>query len=65
MLDEEYWTLAQVSTRFKIGKPTLYRWSSEGVGPIPLRIGGRLRYPRSEIERWVKELDEHQREPAR
>jgi excisionase family DNA binding protein len=63
-IEQKYWSIDEVSERLGISKPTLYRWSSEGLGPRPLRIGRRLRYGESELERWLQELDEQQREPA-
>jgi len=45
----------ELAEKLKIPKATLYRWSSLGTGPQPLRIGRHVRYEEGEVERWLKE----------
>ena len=34
---------------------TLYAWRSRGLGPRAIKVGGELRYRRSEVEAWLDE----------
>lgn len=53
---EELAQLTTISTR------TLYRWAEEGKIPGKTKLGGRLVFRESEIERW---LDEAEHRPGR
>jgi predicted DNA-binding transcriptional regulator AlpA len=33
---------------------TLYNWRSRRVGPPAIRVGGRLRYRRADLEAWLE-----------
>lgn len=44
-----------LAEKLKIPKATLYRWSSLGTGPRPLRIGRHVRYTEEEVDRWLEE----------
>lgn len=35
---------------------TLKRWARAGYGPQPVKVGGRLYYRISDIERWLESL---------
>ena len=37
--------------QFTVG--SIYRMARRGAIPAPLRIGGRLRWSRDELERWI------------
>lgn len=46
------WTLIPVST--------LYEWNSKEIGPVPVRMGKHLRYPKAAVLNWLAGLDRHQ-----
>ncbi|KJE20375.1 transcriptional regulator, AlpA family [Frankia torreyi] len=47
-----------VSAYLGVPVGTLERWRHHGVGPRGFRIeGGRVRYRRSEVERWLSEQE--------
>lgn len=39
----------------KLQHQTLRKWRSQGGGPAFIRLGGRVRYRRASIERWLAE----------
>lgn len=54
---------AELAEHLGIAVQTVYEWRkprSRVAGPPSFRIGGRVRYRASEVERWLNE----QREPA-
>jgi len=36
-----------------VGERSSWRWSRSGRAPAPVRIGGSVRYRRTEIEAWI------------
>lgn len=54
MSDEEFLTPEELVTRYKkkISKRTLANWRSNGEGPKPTKVGGRVLYQMSEIKLW-------------
>ncbi|HNI19808.1 helix-turn-helix transcriptional regulator [Accumulibacter sp.] len=49
MIDIQYLTQAQLAVRWQVAESTLERWRSEGIGPIYLKMMGRVRYRLSDI----------------
>lgn len=47
-------TPAQLSEETQIPIPTLTTWRSRGKGPHWIKLGGLVRYRRSEVNRWLK-----------
>ncbi len=47
--EKEYLSRDEVCEMLKVSKPTLHNWAKEGV-LIPLKIGNRVLYLKSEIE---------------
>ena len=52
--NSEWLTPQQLADEFHVSLSTVYRWSYQGEGPRPRKIGG-LRYRRSEIDAWADE----------
>ena len=52
----EYLTLAEVAERYRTTPATVRYWRHCGRGPRGVRIGTRVLYPLSEIERFDREL---------
>ncbi|WP_300333610.1 helix-turn-helix domain-containing protein [Accumulibacter sp.] len=48
-MDIQYLTQAQLAVRWQVAESTLERWRSEGIGPIYLKMMGRVRYRLSDI----------------
>lgn len=56
LAQEEFLTGRQVATKFKLCRHTIRRWELRGLLK-PLRFNSRvLRYPRSQVERLLKEV---------
>lgn len=53
VLTKELVTLKEITQIFKISKPTVYKWVRMGFLPQSIKIGGRVYYYRSEIEKLV------------
>lgn len=52
--DDVLLALPEVCRRVGLSRPSIYRLMSAGTFPRPLKVGFRgVRWPRSEIERWV------------
>lgn len=49
MTGNNYLTQAQLAERWQVAQSTLERWRSEGLGPIYMKILGRVRYRLSDI----------------
>jgi excisionase family DNA binding protein len=51
---ERLLTTQELADFLRVPLPTLYKWSYEGTGPVPLRIGKYLRYRWSDVEAWLE-----------
>jgi hypothetical protein len=49
MTESNYLTQTQLSERWQFAESTLERWRSEGIGPIYMKVIGRVRYRMSDI----------------
>ncbi len=47
-------TTKDVTQLIRAGERTVWRWSHSGAMPAPVRIGGAVRFRRSEIEAWIE-----------
>lgn len=56
MKNTQFLTPAALSNRWQVAEKTLCNWRVAGDGPIHLRIGGRIRYPLEEVEKYEKKL---------
>lgn len=52
-------TPEQTATQLSLSSRTLANWRAEGKGPTFVRLGRRIRYPRTEIERFVAKATVH------
>lgn len=49
----ELLTTKQAAELLSVGERTLWRHSRHGIAPKPVRVGGAVRYRRSELMAWV------------
>jgi len=49
----ELLTTAEAARLCHVGERTLWRWSRSGIAPAPVKIGGAVRYRRSEYLDWI------------
>jgi predicted site-specific integrase-resolvase len=49
MTESNYLTQTQLAERWQVAESTLERWRSEGIGPIYMKMMGRVRYRLSDI----------------
>jgi excisionase family DNA binding protein len=47
-------TTEQLAGLLGLQRDTLYHWRLRGVGPRSIRVGGRLRYRREDVEEWLE-----------
>ena len=47
-------TPAHLAKAFAVSQKTLERWRLDGNGPSYLKVGKQIRYPVSELDRWVR-----------
>ncbi len=53
-MNDELLRTRDVTKELGIAESTLYGWRVRGVGPRAIKVGGQLRYRRSEIDRWLE-----------
>lgn len=51
-------TAEEVSAYLGVPVKTLYNWRSAGKGPVAIRPGRQIRYPRSAVAEYVRSLSE-------
>lgn len=56
-------TLDDLEDYLGILKRTIYGWRYRGEGPVGFKLGGHVRYRRSDVEEWLNEQRD-EREPA-
>ena len=49
MSENHYLTQTQLAERWQVAESTLERWRSEGIGPIYMKMIGRVRYRLSDV----------------
>lgn len=54
-MTDELLDLDEVAAWLKVSTHTAYRWRHEGKGPPVIKVGGGLRYRRSDVDRWLDE----------
>lgn len=61
MSEDTMLTIDQAAAYLSIAKATLYTWRSRraGYGPRAVKMGGCLRYRRSDLDAWIAERLEH------
>ena len=52
----DYLTTAEVAERYRTRDSTVRHWRSMGYGPKGVKVGRRMLYPQSEIDRFDAEL---------
>jgi predicted site-specific integrase-resolvase len=51
-------TAAELADRFKVAQSTLWQWNLRGYGPPATKIGGKLKYRLTAVERWEAEQEQ-------
>lgn len=54
--EHEWWTLEEVAAHYRKSTDTIRYWRQKGYGPRGKRVGLRVLYPASEIQRFDREL---------
>jgi excisionase family DNA binding protein len=49
-----YLTEKQTGKRIAVSRSALRKWRREGVGPPYVKLGRMVRYPRAELDKWLK-----------
>lgn len=52
-LESRLLTMNELAEYLGVRKKRLYEWSSSGIGPTPIKVGGGLRYRPSNVDRWL------------
>lgn len=55
MLTEQdrLWTVSEVAHYLGVSVQTIYGWRTRGEGPVGCRVGGKVRYSRDAVEKWL------------
>jgi hypothetical protein len=59
--NDELWDMAEMAARVKRPIGTARQWRHRGFGPKGFRVGNRVMYRRSEVERWLDEQERAER----
>jgi predicted DNA-binding transcriptional regulator AlpA len=51
----EYLTLPEVSALIHTPTATLYQWRTKRIGPPSIKVGRRVIYRRTDLEKWLEE----------
>lgn len=51
----DYLTSPQLAAVLDVHEMTLSRWRKVGMGPEWIKVGGRFRYPRAGVQRWIEQ----------
>ena len=54
MASEQFYSPQELAEYLDYPLATIRKWRTEGTGPVGIRIGKRLRYRKSEVERWLQ-----------
>ena len=54
---EEYLTIQETADYLRTYVETLRKWRTQGTGPRAAKLGKRLVYRRSELDRWVRQRE--------
>lgn len=57
-------TTDELSQYLQIPRATIYRWRQDRVGPKAVRVGKHLRWRRTDVDRWLDEQSDNDREVA-
>jgi DNA-binding transcriptional MerR regulator len=52
----DFWTIKEVAEHYRTTIPTVRYWRHNGYGPKGTRVGQRVLFPRSEVERFDREI---------
>lgn len=53
----EFVSINELATETGIAAATLRYWRGENFGPASFKLGGRIVYRRSEVDRWLAEQE--------
>ena len=56
MTESNYLTQTQLADRWQVAESTLERWRSEGIGPLYMKMMGRVRYRLPDITDFQEEV---------
>lgn len=56
-IESDYMTTAEVSRERRIAPETLRSWRNSNVGPASFKLGRRVFYRRSEVDRWFADQE--------
>lgn len=59
-LPDQLLTAAELADELRVEIDTIYHWNYRGTGPRRIRVGGGIRYRRSDVDAW---LDARTQEP--
>lgn len=51
-------SLSEAADYLGLADHTLYIWRSKGLGPVAIKIGGRVRYRQADLDAWIAEQAE-------
>ncbi len=62
-MEDDLLPVKELAAEVGVSPATVYEWRTRGEGPRAIKVGGQLRFRRSEINRWL-EANSERRETA-
>jgi excisionase family DNA binding protein len=62
-MEDDLLPVKELAAEVGVSPATVYGWRTRGEGPRAIKVGGQLRFRRSEINRWL-EANSERRETA-
>jgi excisionase family DNA binding protein len=53
-----FMSLSEAAAYLGIAAQTVYAWRSKGVGPVGVKLRGRVKYRQSDLDAWIAEQAE-------
>ncbi|MFI7598203.1 helix-turn-helix domain-containing protein [Actinoplanes sp. NPDC049681] len=60
--NKELLTLEEVAEIFRVPPATVRKWRSNREGPLGFRVGKYVRFRRSQVDKFIADMEERQRE---
>ncbi len=60
-MEDDLVPVKELAAEIRVSPATVYGWRTRGEGPPAIKVGGQLRFRRSEINRWLEDNSERRK----
>ncbi len=58
-MDDDLVSVPELAAMARVSVATVYGWRTRDKGPRGIKVGGQIRFRRSEIDRWLEANSDH------